>query len=113
MNLVLTGFNSGWEKVMGPESRASISNHDFVNLPNSHYSDPVFSWKRPVAPTAITFFNSKMLGDQYDNNIFVGDFLNGNIYYFELNATRTGLNLDSGNMRGGLSDGVVDSNDEL
>ena len=111
INLVHPGFNSGWQQVMGPVSRDSETAHNFVSLPNSKYADPVLSWKNVVAPTAIQFLNSKMLGEKYVNNMFVGDFLNGNLYYFEVNATRTGLKVGS-NITG-LNDGTVDNKDEL
>ena len=34
------------------------------------------------------------MGKQYENDIFVGDFNNGNIYRFKLNQERTGLSLE-------------------
>jgi glucose/arabinose dehydrogenase len=42
INLVTPGFNSGWQQVMGPISRSSITTRDLVNLPGSHYADPAF-----------------------------------------------------------------------
>ena len=115
INLVRPGFNSGWQQVMGPVSRDNETTHDFVTLQNSSYADPVFSWKNAVAPTAIQFLNSKMLGVKYADNIFVGDFLNGNLYFFEVNATRTGFKMSSAgtNATTGLADRIVDNRDEL
>jgi aldose sugar dehydrogenase len=46
-------------------------------------------------PTALKFVNSDKLGKKYENDMFVGDFVNGNNYHFELNNNRTKLNLDS------------------
>jgi glucose/arabinose dehydrogenase len=57
------------------------------------YSDPQFVWEGPVAPTAIQFYNSTVLGYRYLNHMFVGDFNTGSIYDFTLNQTRTGLDL--------------------
>lgn len=91
INLVQPGFNSGWQLVMGPISRSNITTKDLVNLPGSHYSDPAFSWLNTIGVTDIEFLKSSKLGDRYANNIFVGDINNGNLYYFELNKTRTGL----------------------
>ena len=86
--MVEPGFNSGWNKIQGfandPENtQTSISS--LVKLSKSAiYSDPDFEWADPVGPTAITFLNSKYLGPQYQNDIFVGDINNGNIYHFKL-----------------------------
>jgi glucose/arabinose dehydrogenase len=91
INLVTPGFNSGWQEVMGPISRSNISTRDLVNLPGSHYADPVFSWLTTIGVTDIEFLKSTKLGSKYANNIFVGDINNGNLYYFELNKNRTGL----------------------
>lgn len=59
INVVKPGFNSGWIQVMGPLSKnAGISTDQLVNFPGSHYADPVFSWKNPVAVTDIEFMKS-------------------------------------------------------
>ncbi len=127
LNVVEPGFNSGWKKIMGPLSRnvsavASQTGADqgeenstglppiLISLAGSQYSDPVFSWKRSVAPTDIEFLNSTALGDKYAYNLFVGDFLNGNLYYFELNVSRTDIALEG---LAGLPDGVADDEQEL
>ena len=57
------------------------------------YSDPEFEWKNPVGPTAISFIDSESLGHVYKDSLFVADWL-GNLYFFELNETRSGLSLD-------------------
>lgn len=126
INVVKPGFNSGWIKVMGPLSRnvmtdtttttpASETNNppQLVNFPNSHYIDPVFSWKNPIAVTDIEFIKSLTLGEKYKNNIFVGDYNNGNLYYFEVNSTRTGIKPDINQVKAGLSSLVVDNDNQL
>jgi len=86
INLVKPGFNGGWKVIMGPLSRSDgITENDLVNFPGSHYADPVFSWLNPVAVTAIEFLKSSKLGPNYDSNIFVGDYDNGNLYFFKVN----------------------------
>ena len=40
---------------------------------------------RSVGPTAIKFLNSDKLGRYYQDDMFVGDIINGNIYHFKLN----------------------------
>ena len=114
INLVKPGFNSGWIKLMGPLSRNEGMNiNQLVNYPGSHYTDPIFSWKNPVAITDIEFMKSLVLGEKYKNNIFVGDYNNGNLYYFEVNSTRTGIKTDANQDKIGLESLVVDNEDQL
>jgi glucose/arabinose dehydrogenase len=113
INLVNPGFNSGWKKIMGPMARnSSATTQQLVNFPGSHYSDPVFSWLKSIGITDLEFLNSSKLGDQYSNNIFVGDVTSGNLYYFTVNKSRTGLNFDP-NTQHGLSDLVADNANEV
>ena len=51
---------------------------------------------------------SSALGQEYKNNIFVGDYNNANLYYFEVNSTRTGIKPQAG-----LSGLVVDDDNQL
>jgi glucose/arabinose dehydrogenase len=108
INLVEPGFNSGWNKIMGPDSRDAQNVGDLFALPGSHYADPKFSWLSPVGVTAIAFLDSDSLGAQYQGNAFVGDVNNGRIYRLELNPARNAFVLG-----GALADGVGDSNGEL
>jgi glucose/arabinose dehydrogenase len=114
INIVKPGFNSGWIQVMGPISRnTGVTEGQLVNFPGSHYSDPVFSWRNPVAVTDIEFMKSSKLGANYQNNIFVGDNNNGNLYFFKVNKDRIGIDLDDSTQQSaGLSDLVVDNNEE-
>ena len=41
------------------------------------------------------------------------DYNNGNLYYFEVNSTRTGIKLDSSQEKIGLSGSVVDNDSQL
>ena len=109
INLVRPGFNSGWTTVMGPIERSNVtSENNLVNfLGSSSYADPVFSWGRAVGVTDIEFYNSDRLGNNYTNNIFVGDFNNGHLYHFEVNGNRSSLQFE--NPR--LSDDLVASNE--
>jgi aldose sugar dehydrogenase len=109
INVVKPGFNSGWELVMGPIDRMGLTVNDLVQLEGSHYADPVFSWRQSQGVTDIEFLHSARLGDKYANNVFVGDFNNGNLYFFTVNDDRTGLELDIA----GLEDLVADSQQEL
>jgi aldose sugar dehydrogenase len=41
------------------------------------YSDPEFVWGNRVGPTALKFLNSSKYGKEYQNDMFVADFHNG------------------------------------
>jgi aldose sugar dehydrogenase len=113
INLVEPGFNSGWEKVIGKASmQEGFNQGDLVDFHGKgKYSDPEFSWAvkdsfRP-APTSLVFFNSDKLGNQYENDLFVGD-VRGTIYHFQLNEDRMSLLLN-----GVLADKVADASSEV
>ncbi|TLY11460.1 MAG: PQQ-dependent sugar dehydrogenase [Thaumarchaeota archaeon] len=109
INVVKPGFNIGWEQVMGPIDRAGRRVSELLPLGGFHYEDPVFSWHQAQGITDIEFLNSTRIGDKYAYNIFVGDIVNGNLYYFTVNKDRTGLELSSP----GLDDLVADNDSEL
>jgi aldose sugar dehydrogenase len=117
INLVKPGFNSGYRKIQGvweaykSEPGPVMSNpaESMVDFGGKgKYSKPEFTWKETVGVTALSFFNSTKLGKVYENNLFVGDFNNGNIYRFKLNKDRTALNLQNH-----LSDKIADTNKKL
>ena len=112
INLVKSGFNSGWMHVMGPVDRDNpdINGIQTVTPPfeNFIYSDPEFSFERPVAVTAIEFPDGDSF-EKYSDWLFVGDYNNGRIYKFQLNSDRTGFIFSNPE----LSDLVLDDNDEI
>src|SRR5215213_7533612 len=121
INLVEPGFNSGWNKIDGIWLRGYAINETESHLApkqtdnllvdfdgKGKYSLPEFTWFDDVGPTAIKFLSSDKLGKQYENDMFVGDIINGNLYHFELNKQRTELLLSS---NGPLADKVVSSYD--
>jgi glucose/arabinose dehydrogenase len=111
INLVQPGFNSGWKQVMGPiAANTGVSESSLVNIPGSQYANPVFSWSESRGVTDIEFFNSTALGSNYENGIFVGDITTGTLFYFEPNADRTGMALESDPL---LSDLIADSDEEI
>ncbi|MFN2434589.1 MAG: hypothetical protein ABR515_04350 [Nitrososphaeraceae archaeon] len=61
-----------------------------------------------VGPTAIKFLNSDKLGNQYENDLFVGSYNLGTIFHFDLKDNRSELELHDA-----LKDKIADSNDEL
>jgi aldose sugar dehydrogenase len=118
INLVEPGFNSGWSKVEGIwtlDEEESMTGAAPLNPENGlvdfggkgKYSSPEFTWRESLGPSAIKFLNSDRLGIQYENDIFVGDIDNGNLYHFDLNKDRTELVLE-----GPLADKLADSDGE-
>jgi aldose sugar dehydrogenase len=110
INIVLPGFNSGWNRVMGPIGIEGITTQDLVQFQGSHYADPVFSWLESDGVTDLEIFNSSNLGERYNYNMFVGDINNGNLYFFTINSNRTGVDLGG---IPGLEDLVANNIDEL
>jgi glucose/arabinose dehydrogenase len=111
LNLVEPGFNSGWRDVSGLAERADDLDieEDLVDFDGrGRYSDPEFTWQQTVAPTGLDFLDSSALGAAYQNDLFVGDYNNGNLYHFDLSQDRTQLVLG-----GGLADRALDPGDEV
>jgi aldose sugar dehydrogenase len=119
INLVEPGFNSGWADVQRLISKleenldednvvgvGDVEDVELIDFGRGNYSDPEFVWQIPVGVTSIKFFNSPNFGEQYQNDMFVGDINNGILYNFDLNENRTGLELG-----GALADKVANSND--
>ena len=123
INQVKPGFNSGWQKVMGiwQLNESKMKNRVFQDGDDSEslnaklvtfngkgkYSSPEFVWNNPVGPSAIKFLTSEKLGKQYENDIFVGNVNQQNIYHFDLTKSRSALSLN-----GTLADKVSDTVDE-
>ncbi|HVT90873.1 MAG TPA: PQQ-dependent sugar dehydrogenase [Tepidisphaeraceae bacterium] len=105
INQVSPGSNSGWRDIMGPTSRNGGSTGTLVNISSrAFYSEPEFSWATPVAPTDLHFFNGPQMGEQYRNDLFVGDVNTGSLFHFDLTANRRALALS-----GSLADLVADN----
>jgi aldose sugar dehydrogenase len=105
INLVMPGFNSGYYPVQGiwshgvdPKSNistwkiASINPKTFVNFGGKgNYSAPEFIWADTIGVTAVKFFHSDRLGEEYRDDMFVGSIVTGSIFHFDLNEDRTQL----------------------
>jgi glucose/arabinose dehydrogenase len=109
INRVAPGFNSGWEDIMGPDSRDPQGQADLWFAPGAVYSDPEFSWLQTVAPTAILFLSTSRFGSGYVNDCIVGDNNNSYLYHFEPNGSRDGFVFTDPN----LFDLVADNAGEL
>ena len=127
INLAEPGFNSGSDKIFGiwrvDEEGKKLQTDggkegEYVTVDNNpkdlvyfegkgHYSPPAFTWDKSVAPTALLFLNSKNLGSQYENDMFVGS-VDGQIFHFDLNDNRTILLL-----KGVLEDKIATDDTEV
>jgi aldose sugar dehydrogenase len=114
INLVERGSNSGWPVIQGIWKVENYSDGRIVLDPKEvtlnfgNYNTPQFVWRNTIGPTAIKFINSPNYGKQYENDIIVGDFIEGNLYHFDLNNNRTQLAL-----QGSLKDKIADNSEEL
>jgi glucose/arabinose dehydrogenase len=111
VNRVPAGWNSGWNKLMGPDSRDPQGVGDLWNVPDagSTYKDPEFSWLTTIAPTGIVLPFGSSLGANYDDQVIVGDANLGQLYAFPLNGGRTAFDLTGFT---NVSDLVADTTDE-
>ena len=109
VNRVAPGFNSGWNKIMGPDALDPQGTSDLWNVPGkaSTYSDPEFSWFLTIAPTAIALPVGSILGGDYDDKAIVGDFNTAQLYALPLDAMRNGFDFSG---FPALADGVADDN---
>ena len=123
INLVKPGFNGGWDKVQGiwqlnaSQMRMGVfqnrgndgSNNSTLVTFNGKgkYSSPEFTWNNAVGPSAVKFLNSDKLGKQYENDLFVGNVNDQNIYHFDLTNGRSELSLN-----GTLADKISDITDK-
>jgi aldose sugar dehydrogenase len=101
INLVEPEFNSGWKKVQGiwkpnGEERGALeSNPDLVDFNGKgKYSEPEFIWNNSVGPSAVKFLSSNAFGQEYENDLLVGNVNEQALYRFELNERRTELDLE-------------------
>jgi glucose/arabinose dehydrogenase len=127
INLAEPGFNSGSDKIFGiwrvNEEGKKLQTDggkegEYVTVGKNpedlvyfegqgHYSPPEFTWDKSVAPTALLFLDSKNLGAEYENDMFVGS-VDGQIFHFDLNDNRTGLLL-----KGVLEDKIASDDTEF
>lgn len=116
INVVERGFNSGWRKIMGPDSRDATYTEngntpynasDLVMLTNAYYDDPKFSWLTPLGVAAIGFVHSPRFNTGTRGNMIVGESNFSRLYMLPVNDDRDGFNLT-----GDLADLVADSSTE-
>jgi glucose/arabinose dehydrogenase len=107
INRIVPGRNSGWNRIMGPVSRDLQGTSDLWMAPGSAYRDPDFSWNIPVAPTALVFPASPLLGCALQDQLVVGDNNCGNLYRFHLDAARDTLTFTSMPLLDRVADNTV------
>lgn len=106
INLIESGFNSGWNKLQGFWKADTyfggkfpvdtIPGNDLVHLSeNSTYSHPEFAWNQTVGITAIRFVDSDKLGENYQYDLFAADINNGNVYQFDLTNNNNSNTIDN------------------
>jgi aldose sugar dehydrogenase len=140
INLITPGQNNGWVQVMGPIRRVAQfkdieTSAEFFGLqqirwpptniadtpeearsrlfmlPGAHYADPVFSWKYAIAPAAIGFLDSRALGREYEDDLFVGasrpTLDSGYIMRFKLTGNRRSLEFTDRRLNDGVADNTA------
>jgi glucose/arabinose dehydrogenase len=98
----------------GPENIATTPSEALSRLfvvPGSHYSEPEFSWKYVLAPSAIGFQHGGGLGPQYAGDLFVGfstlDTLGGPLFRFNLTGNRNRIAVDDPRLNDRVADNVT------
>ena len=92
----------------GIATSSSVALSRMFKLPGSHYDQPEFSWKYPLAPTSIGFQLGAGLGAAYQGNLFVGfsgSPLGGPLFRFRLTSDRSAIAPSATN----LTDKVMDN----
>jgi glucose/arabinose dehydrogenase len=125
LNIVEPGFNSGWAKVLGTWTVSEMINEegdreirkgetyrsspvDLVNFNGKgQYNPPQLTWDETIAPTAVAFLNSDKLGEEYENDLFVGTVKDRLLHFKLAEPNRTELALG-----GSLGDRIADTIEE-
>ena len=104
----LQQFRWGPEKIADTPQEAL--SRMFV-LPGSRYSDPEFSWKHVLAPSAIGFVSGRRLGPQFEGDLFVGfstlDTLGGPLFRFNLTGNRRKIGVDDRRLEDRVADNLT------
>jgi glucose/arabinose dehydrogenase len=98
----------------GPENIAttpSEARSHLFQVPGSHYSDPEFSWKHVLAPSAIGFQDGRGLGPQYAGDLFVGfstlDTLGGPLFRLNLTGNRRAIAVEDPRLEDRVADNAT------
>jgi glucose/arabinose dehydrogenase len=142
INRVVPAFNGGWIQLMGPSARVAefkaiesgrsgglqqirwppdrIADTPaealarLYLLPGAIYTEPEFSWKYAVAPSAVGFIRSRALGANNEGTLIVGasrtTLLGGYLFRFKLASDRRKLSFTDTNIS---TDLVADNLDKF
>jgi glucose/arabinose dehydrogenase/plastocyanin len=92
INMIEPGFNGGFEALQGQSIYVPAAAVNLVDFNGTgKYRDPEFVWTQKIVPVGLKFLTSNKLGEEYENDLFVGSFLNGKIYHFDLTEDRNHL----------------------
>jgi glucose/arabinose dehydrogenase len=104
----LQQFRWGPERIAATPAEALARLH---MLPGAHYSEPEFSWKHVLAPSAIGFQAGRGIGASYEGDLFVGfstlDTLDGPLFRFNLTGNRRALGFDDPRLADRVADNVT------
>ncbi|HET6597445.1 MAG TPA: PQQ-dependent sugar dehydrogenase [Anaerolineales bacterium] len=77
-------------------------------IPGAAFDDPEFSWKWEVAPGGIGFVNSRALGPQFENDLFMGAAIpaleGGYLFHFNLTGNRDMIAVDDPRLEDRVAD---------
>jgi hypothetical protein len=73
--------------------RANVNN--LVQLPNSYYDDPRFSWLQPIGVVSIQFLRSARFPADIRDQAVVSESNNHRLYLFQMNANRDGFDFSA------------------
>ena len=140
LNRVEPGLNGGWIQIEGPVDRiaqfkqiettfaaqalqqsrwppTNIADTPadalarLFMLPGAKYRDPAFSWKWEVAPGGMSFVNSRALGPQFQNDLFVGAATplleGGYLFHFNLTGNRRKIAVDDPRLEDRVADNLA------
>jgi glucose/arabinose dehydrogenase len=140
LNRIRPGMNGGWVQIAGPVERiqqfkeiettfgagnlqqvrwppANIADSPgealarLFALPGSRYTDPEFSWKWEVAPGGVGFLNSRSLGPQYRDDLFMGAATplleGGYLFRFNLTGNRRRIAVDDTRLEDRVADNLA------
>lgn len=116
INIAEPGMNSGWRKIMGPDSRdanmainagLTYNEKDLYMIPGAHYRDPVFSYLTPIGITCIEFLWNTKFPEELRTQAIMSCTSLGRLFLLPIEPSREGITVD-----GDLADLVADTPEE-
>lgn len=106
LNLLPRGANAGAKRVAGPLAHPDQPGNPagILNIPGAAYTDPQFSFHQTIGITGIAFLHGSVLGPSFDDRLVATNYNTGFLWWFRLNAARTGLVFDDAGLAGGVDE---------